>query len=264
MKLSIYFVGAMLLLLDSGVTGKPWKPCNEISKPKNCKPKNGCILDSDTDTCVKFKCANVDIENLGNLENVKKCRPKNGCIIDDDICKDFECRLSFDDCKPKYGCILQEDGFGKDRCTDKPNCQEICANDIIDICCFEKCLCSSISNKKKCKNAANCDYNKDEKKCGILGTGTDKCNKSNDDQDKCVGKCTYDVETRVCSSIPKDACTSFSGDFDGCAAFKDESCLSDVCTEACSTNCGIFGKGQCKKSPVCKYRKNKCVAQKGK
>ena len=70
----------MLLLVDSGVTGKP--PAADIvcadAKPRKCKPKNGCILDGDT--CADFVCANVS--------DLNKCRSKDGCIVDGDTCVD--------------------------------------------------------------------------------------------------------------------------------------------------------------------------------
>jgi len=239
MKLSIYFVGTILLLVDT-VIGKPPAPgpdglveCSEISERRECKPKNGCKFNEDTDTCESRECADI--------QNKKQCKPKFGCV---------------------FNTVTKA-------CADKPDCEVVCA-DNDDQCCPLRCECSINTNKKKCKKSSNCEYNKDDKVCGLLsaaGTGAvDKCNELNDSPTECIDKkkCEFnaDAGAGVCQTIPKDLCNAFNGQAEDCNN-PQTSCSYNDCTEVCSINCGLLPADDCRAFKVCKLKKNgECVDKK--
>ena len=113
MKLSVYFVGAMLLLVDSGVTGKL---CAELtSKPKKCKKKIGCFFDKLGGICaIKPACVDVCVVTFcsKNCTSFDKgqCKKASGCNYEK---KEKECVFK--------GGSLSEDSLSEDSLSEDAN-----------------------------------------------------------------------------------------------------------------------------------------------
>jgi len=251
MKLSIYFVGTILLLVDSVIGQQPplgpdgLVECSEISEREECKPKNGCKFNKDSNTCevkpVKLPPPPPESRECADIQNKRQCK------------------------KPKFGCVFNT---VTNACEDKPDCEVVCAADNDDLCCPTRCECS-ITNKKKCKKSSNCEFNKEDKVCGLLsaaGTGAvDKCNELNDNPTKCIDKkkCEFNADAGVCQTIPEDLCNAFNGQADDCNN-PDSSCSYNDCTEVCSVNCGLLPADDCRTfKKVCKLKSSGvCVDKK--